>query len=195
MGRLLDLANRLAGTVVPSVPSLQNQREPLQPAQLLAVPPVPSIPLEKHKYEDAEQLAAGCPEQAPSKFEADRWLTCVARLLECSPAYLLEHDFIDRHDLAEQYRTHPGFAAHLIRSHPDWSPPAPTDHGTNEQHDGEPQHLIHTAATASPEWIAARDQYHCHLFACPTCYAPTDRYCETGAELRGQYNATPWGAP
>jgi hypothetical protein len=124
MGRLLDLANHLTGTVVPSVPSLQNQREPLQPAPLLAVPPVPSVPPKKHKYEDAEQPAADCPEREPSKLEADRWLTCVARLLECSPTYLLEHDFIDRHDLAEQYDTPPHFAAKLIQSNPAWAVPA-----------------------------------------------------------------------
>ena len=54
-----------------------------------------------------------------------------------------------------------------------------------------PQHITHTAATASPEWIAARDQYHGHLAACRACYAPTGRYCVTGAALRQQYQATP----
>jgi hypothetical protein len=34
---------------VPPVPSLKNQREPLQPAPLLTVPPVPSVPPEKSK--------------------------------------------------------------------------------------------------------------------------------------------------
>lgn len=56
----------------------------------------------------------------------------------------------------------------------------------------EPQHFIRTAATAKPEWLASRDQYHRHIFACPGCYAPTGRYCQTGADLRAIYDATPW---
>ncbi len=52
----------------------------------------------------------------------------------------------------------------------------------------QPQHTIHTAATASPEWIAARDQYIGHLMTCRDCYAPGGRYCATGADLRQQYN-------
>lgn len=60
-----------------------------------------------------------------------------------------------------------------------------------DQHDGEPQHLIHTAATATLEWIAARDQYVSHLMACRACYAPTGRHCAAGAGLRQQYDQTP----
>ena len=60
-----------------------------------------------------------------------------------------------------------------------------------DQHDGEPQHLIHTAATATLEWIAARDQYVSHLMACCACYAPTGRHCAAGAGLRQQYDQTP----
>lgn len=52
----------------------------------------------------------------------------------------------------------------------------------------EPQQFIHTAATASPEWITARDQYIGHLMACRDCYAPTSRYCASGANLRLRYN-------
>ena len=58
-------------------------------------------------------------------------------------------------------------------------------------HGGEPQHLIHTAATATLEWIAARDHYVSHLMACCACYAPNGRYCAAGAELRQQYEQTP----
>ena len=61
-----------------------------------------------------------------------------------------------------------------------------------DQHDGEPKHLIHTAATATLEWIAARDQYVSHLMACCACYAPSGRYCAAGVELRQQYEQTPW---
>jgi len=53
--------------------------------------------------------------------EAFTWLAAVARLLGCRPDYLLERGFIDRHDLDEQHRAHPRFAARLIRTHPAWS--------------------------------------------------------------------------
>lgn len=54
----------------------------------------------------------------------------------------------------------------------------------------EQQRIVVTAATASPEWIAARNQWHNHLAACKACYAPKSRYCLTGAELRQRYNST-----
>lgn len=57
-----------------------------------------------------------------------------------------------------------------------------------QQH--EPQHLIRTAATASPEWHQARDLYIGHLMRCLACYAPTVRYCVTGAALRLRYDDT-----
>ena len=60
-----------------------------------------------------------------------------------------------------------------------------------DQHDDKPQYLIHTAATATLEWIAARDQYVSHLMACRACYAPTGRHCAAGAGLRQQYDQTP----
>ncbi len=60
---------------------------------------------------------------------------------------------------------------------------------TREQTDS-PAHIL-TAATASPEWLLARDQYMGHLMTCATCYAPTGRYCATGADLRQQYQFTP----
>ena len=52
-----------------------------------------------------------------------------------------------------------------------------------------PPYYIHTAATASPEWVAARDQHINHLMTCRDCHAPIGRYCATGAELRQRYNA------
>ncbi|VVQ14179.1 hypothetical protein PS934_04060 [Pseudomonas fluorescens] len=124
--------------------------------------------------------------------EALTWLARVALRLSCEPAYLLEHGFIDRHDLAEQYCTHPRLAARLIRSHPAWSPSASTDHPTIEQQDaGQPQPVHHSTATASPELRQARDQYLNHLMPCRLCHAPTDRYCVIGAELRATYDRTP----
>ncbi|WP_137820940.1 hypothetical protein [Pseudomonas sp. D(2018)] len=124
--------------------------------------------------------------------EALAWLARVALLLSCEPAYLLERGFIDRHDLAEQYCTRPRFAARLIRSHPAGSPSTSTDHPTNEQQDArQPQPVHHSAATASPEWRQARDQYLNHLMPCRRCHAPTGRYCVIGAELRATYDRTP----
>ncbi|MNG22308.1 hypothetical protein D3C84_1067780 [compost metagenome] len=48
-----------------------------------------------------------------------------------------------------------------------------------------------TVVMATPEWVAARDQYINHLMACRACYAPTNRYCATGAKLRQGYDQTP----
>jgi hypothetical protein len=160
MGRLLDLANRLTGAVVPPVPSLKFQREPLQPTPVQEAPPVPSTPPEKHKVKEPTQPGTNDnPTQGPSKVETTRWLVHVAHLLGCSPAYLLGRGFLTTDDLAELCGTHPRFAARLIRSHPAWSPPAPMADPTIEQHDaGEPKHIYHSAATASPEWREARDQ-------------------------------------
>ena len=55
-----------------------------------------------------------------------------------------------------------------------------------------PTRYIVTAATAAPEWRQRRDQYMSHLMSCRACYAPTNRYCQTGTELRAIYNATPF---
>ncbi|UVE16815.1 hypothetical protein NVV93_14595 [Pseudomonas sp. LS44] len=143
------------------------------PADLLAE-------IKAHRLEIIEALTP-----ANDSPEALAWLGRVARLLGCSPAYLRERGFIDRHDLEEQHRTHPRFTANLIRSNPAWIPQ--TDHLEHlEQH--QPQYAHRTAATASPEWIAARDAFHAHALGnCPHCHAPTGRYCVTGAELRARY--------
>ncbi len=84
------------------------------PADLLST-------IKAHRQEIIETLnAANDPPP-----ESHVWLARVAALLCCSADFLLAHGFIDRHDLAEQYRTHPRFAARLIRSHPAWVVPAP----------------------------------------------------------------------
>jgi hypothetical protein len=46
------------------------------------------------------------------------------------------------------------------------------------------------AASATPEWRDARDQYINHLMACRSC-APTARHCAAGADLRATYDRTP----
>lgn len=50
------------------------------------------------------------------------------------------------------------------------------------------------AATASPEWRQARDQYLGHIMVCRSCYAPTARYCLAGVALRASYDGTPMEA-
>lgn len=47
------------------------------------------------------------------------------------------------------------------------------------------------AATATPEWRQARDQYLNHIMVCRSCYTPTGRHCSAGADLRAAYDSTP----
>lgn len=51
-----------------------------------------------------------------------------------------------------------------------------------------------SAATATPEWRHARDEYLNHIMVCRSCYAPTGRYCTAGAHLRASYDNTPMEA-
>lgn len=48
------------------------------------------------------------------------FLTAVAELLEVGAAHLVDKEFIDRHDLAEQLDAAPAEVAKLIRSNPRW---------------------------------------------------------------------------
>jgi hypothetical protein len=127
---------------------------------------------------------------ASHQLDATRWLERLADVLGCSPDWLLETGRVTTDDLDE--RGHIGRAARLIRSYGWETPPAPTiDRLKQSPTDGEPQHLHPSAATASPAWRNARDQYHRHLFGCRACYAPTGRHCVAGAELRAVYDSTP----
>jgi hypothetical protein len=119
------------------------------------------------------------------------WLADVARLLTCSPAYLVSFNFIDQYDLSEQYDTLPAFAAHLIHTHPRWPPPKELERLALKPHYDEPQYLHRSTATASPEWHQVHDPYIGHLMSCRSCHAPTNRYCTAGAELRNRYYTAP----
>lgn len=167
-------------------------------ADKLRVSPVERMTSELQQYivahkaelliELAGTLAGPVLTAANDSPEALAWLGRVACLLGCSPAYLLERGFVDRHDLVEQHQTHPRFAANLIRSNPAWMPQPrpPEQHQHNERR--QPQHTYNTAGTATPEWIAARDAFHAHaLGGCPHCCPPLNRYCETGGVLRARY--------
>ncbi len=50
------------------------------------------------------------------------------------------------------------------------------------------------AATATPAWRQARDQYLNHIMVCRSCYAPNGRHCTAGARLRASYDNTPMQA-
>lgn len=138
------------------------------------------------------------------QLDATRWLERLADVLGCSPSWLLETGRVTTDDLDE--RGHVGRAARLIRSYGWEVPPAPAQArkadrvmsdfpallvDTGLSGNEEPQHRHLTAATASPAWRQARDQYHGHLFGCRACYAPTGRHCTTGSDLRQQYDSTP----
>lgn len=51
-----------------------------------------------------------------------------------------------------------------------------------------------SAATATPEWRQASDQYLNHIMVCRSCYAPNGRHCTAGAHLRACYDNTPMEA-
>lgn len=147
--------------------------------------------LSAHKPEIIEALyRVNCP--SPQAWE---WLAHLASLLDCSPTYLLDRSFVDHHDLVEQHQLHPRYAAKLIRSHPDWRQPGAPRQQCAQAREGssESQHARHTAATAAPAWLAARDAFHAHtLGCCPYCFPALGRYCVTGAELRACYDHTAW---
>ena len=73
-----------------------------------------------HQHRDA-LFAEVSAQHYPPTADVMRWLSSVARYLGCTPGYLLEKGFIDRHDLSEQHRSHPRQVAALIRTHPRWS--------------------------------------------------------------------------
>ncbi|MDP3845939.1 MAG: hypothetical protein Q8R10_05880 [Pseudomonas sp.] len=146
---------------------------------------------------ELERFRAGLPiVRTPAPAPANLWLARVARHLGVRLAELMQAGLLTDDDVTECAGADPAEVAALIRSNPAWINRArQRDHVEQplqlvDQHDGEPQHPIHTAATAPPEWIAARDQFNGHLSACKACYAPKHRYCVTGADLRQRYNST-----
>ncbi len=128
------------------------------------------------------------------------WLASLAILLRCTPGYLLEHGYVDRHDLAEQCHIHPRFAARLIRTHPDWHQPSERSAHVREgvsrteaagfweqyarARESDPANAYSSAA-----WLAARDTYQRHaLGGCSHCYPRGNRHCGIGIELRARYD-------
>ncbi|MBV2133353.1 hypothetical protein KRX52_11165 [Pseudomonas sp. MAP12] len=122
------------------------------------------------------------------------WLISVARLLDTQPAALLEGKFLQQCDLIELARADAELVAETVRNSPAWieRPPLPEPAvGQFEEAGADRQHTFVTAATASPYWIAARDEYISHLMICHDCYAPRKHYCSLGNDLRQSYDHTP----
>ncbi|MCY1292597.1 hypothetical protein D9M68_508780 [compost metagenome] len=163
---------------------------------LLAVVPVPDRECVLSVDEAIQAVAGRLPPAAdvPSLVgSSDTWLARVARLLECSPAYLQEQGHLDQHDIESQQHQPPRAVANLIRSSPYWRP---ASQKVNAECMAAPETLaiarhVATAATASLAWITARDAFHNHLWSCRDCFAPTGRYCAAGADLRATYEAPP----
>jgi len=149
-----------------------------------------------HRLEIIEVLSTA---NDPSQ-QAMEWLEKLAALLCCTPGYLMEHGYVDHHDLAEQRHTHPRFAARLIRTHPDWRQPserfahvregmAPTEAAEFREQYARAREGDPADAQSSAAWRVARDSYYRHaLGGCPGCYPRGNRHCETGAELRARYD-------
>lgn len=163
---------------------------------LLVVKPVQGYQRPLTEPEIVKALAGTLSPPPAMRQPSSAWLVRVARMLGIQPAELLEGGYLDQHDLAELAGTDPEQVADTIRSSPAWinrpqrvEPPVVE---SAAEKDAQPQRTIRTAATASPEWLAARDQFVGHVMACRACYAPLSRYCEAGAELHQKYiTATP----
>ena len=189
MAGALQLIARLHTAPVPPVPPCKNSGEPLEAAPLLVVPPVPSVPPQTHEVQN----------QCESTAQEIEWLTQLAALLRCTPDYLLQHGYVDRHDLAEQCHIHPRFAVRLIRTDPRWRTPSehcgrsPEGMSPAEADEFWDQYArAREESFANPHssvaWRAARDAYHRHaLGGCPDCYPRVNRHCGIGIELRARY--------
>ena len=140
------------------------------------------------------------------------WLDRVAVSLDTSASTLLERGLIDLEDLAEQYQTHPRFAARLIETSPAWQliclvreevrAPYAREMRTecvplevnNKNTPTRESEAIKTGTRHqhAPEWLTACDAYHSHAVGnCKECYPPAGRYCPIGAHLLALYKQAP----
>ena len=162
---------------------------------LLTVLAVPSFDRVLREDEIVKALAGTLTSPAPATALPITYLARVARKLGVAPGLLLEQGFIDQQDMLEMAFNDPGSLVKLIRSNPAWDQPAKQAEcitkGTTEYIEEQPQHFILTAATATTEWRAARDQYIQHRMNCPVCRAPKSLLCSDGTALRQQYENAP----
>ncbi|PHR11557.1 MAG: hypothetical protein COA41_20100 [Sphingopyxis sp.] len=158
-------------------------------------PPEPELlaALRENRLSIIDALRMGTP---PSSDSLD-WLAQVAVILSTDASTLLEHGLVDLDDLAEQYRTHPRFAARLIESSPVWLRLNLGRGKTRELH--APEVLTNCVLTEvnkagipqikhAPNWIAKRDAFYSHAVGhCKKCFPPASRYCPAGARLLALY--------
>ena len=162
---------------------------------LLTVLAVPSFDRVLREDEIVKALAGTLTSPAPATALPITYLARVARKLGVAPGLLLEQGFIDQQDMQEMAFNEPDSLVKLIRSNPAWEQPAKQAEcitkGTIEYIEEQPQSFILTAATATTEWRAARDQYIQHRMNCPGCRAPKSLFCSDGTALRQQYENAP----
>lgn len=160
--------------------------------ELLAVVPVPGFERLLSLEEIAKALAGTLTAPAALPPPSSAWLARVARLLGTRPAELLDGRHLEPHDLVELAGSDATLVAEKIRSSPAWinrvAPPAPPVAVMRVEEEAEPQRTVHTAATASANWLTARDRLYQHLMTCQACHAPAGRYCPSGSDLRQHYN-------
>lgn len=162
--------------------------------ELLAVVAVPGFERLLSLEEIAKALAGTLAAPAALPPPSSAWLARVARLLGTRPAELLDGGHLEQHDLVELADSDAALVAETIRSSPAWinraAPPAPPVAVMPVEEETEPQLTVHTAATASADWLTARDRLYQHLMACRACHAPAGRYCPSGSDLCQHYNDT-----
>lgn len=160
--------------------------------ELLTVVAVPGFERLLSLEEIAKALAGTLVAPAALPPASAVWLARVARLLGTRPAELLDGGYLEQHDLVELAGSDAAQVAETIRSSPTWlnraARPVPPAKVMPIEEDAEPQRTVHTAATASVDWLTARDQLYQHLMTCRACHAPAGRYCPSGSDLRQHYN-------
>lgn len=187
-GRVIQRTGDLGTAVVEEEARLQFG------AELLAVVPVPGFERVLSSEEIIKALAGTLGEPAAIPPPSSFWLARVARLLGTRPAELLDGGYLEAHDLVELAGSDAALVAETIRTSPAWlnraARPASPDAVMHVEEEAEPKYIVHSAATASADWLTARDRLYQHLMTCRTCHAPAGRYCPSGSELLQHYNDT-----
>lgn len=188
-GRVIQRTGDLGTATVEQEARLQFGEE------LLAVVAVSGFERLLSLEEIAKALAGTLTAPAALPPPSSVWLARVARLLGTRATELLDRGYLEQRDLIELAGSDAAQVAETIRSSPTWlnraARPVPPAKVMPIEEDAEPQRTVHTAATASADWLTARDQLYQHLMTCRACHAPAGRYCPSGSDLRQHYNNTP----
>lgn len=130
-------------------------------------------------------------EAKPKRANPDAVLLKVARQLQASPASLramMDDDDIEATATGEYtpayllaFFTLKQKRGELLADQPQPVAPAPVTRAP----DNRPGYVERLKA-----WGPAHERFMDHIGPCPDCYAPRDRYCTTGAELRRVYLQT-----